>query len=314
MAVLVVGSVREQHFASALRAVSSDLEVRAFSNIGRKEDIRYALAWQPPSGLLKTLPNLELIISVGAGLDHLFRDPELPNVPIVRFVDADLTGRMVEFVLLNVLLHHRRMTEFREQQSKAEWKYLPEPASRDVRVGIMGLGVLGGATAQTLSGLGYRLRGWSRTEKRLDGIDCYFANQLDAFLAETDILAVLLPLTSETRGLINRDVLAKLSQRGRDERLPGPVLINAGRGGLQIEKDIVAALDSGQLYAASLDVFETEPLPEASPLWRHPRVVITPHCAAESDPRAIAHYTIAQIKALQRGERLQHVVDRAREY
>jgi glyoxylate/hydroxypyruvate reductase A len=314
MAVLVVGGAREQHFASSLRAVSSDLEVRAFPNIGRKEDIRYALAWQPPSGLLKTLPNLELIVSVGAGVDHLFRDPELPNVPIVRFVDADLTGRMVEFVVLNVLMHHRRMTEFREQQSKAEWKYLPEPASRDVRVGIMGLGVLGGAAAQILSRLGYRLRGWSRTEKRLDGIDCYFANQLDAFLAETDILAVLLPLTSETRGLINRNVLAKLSQRGRDERLPGPVLINAGRGGLQIEKDIVAALDSGQLYAASLDVFETEPLPEASPLWRHPRVVVTPHCAAESDPRAIAYYTIAQINALRRGERLKHVVDRTREY
>jgi glyoxylate/hydroxypyruvate reductase A len=314
MTVLVVGGLREEHFASTLRAVSGDLEVRVSPNIGRKEDIRYALAWEPPPGLLKTLPNLELIVSVGAGVDHLFRDPELPEVPVVRFVDADLTGRMVEFVVLNVLLHHRRMTEFREQQSKVEWKYLPEPASHDVRVGIMGLGVLGGAASQALAKLGYRLRGWSRTEKRVDGVDCYFGNQLDAFLAETDVLVVLLPLTSETRGLINRNLLAKLSQRGRDERLPGPVLINAGRGGLQVESDILAALDIGQLYAASLDVFETEPLPETSPLWRHPRVVITPHCAAESDPRAIADYTIAQIEALRRGERLKHVVDRTRGY
>ena len=138
--------------------------------------------------------------------------------------------------------------------------------------------------------------------------------QLDAFLADTDILAVLLPLTPDTRGTINRGLIAKLSRQGRDERLPGPVLINAGRGGLQVDADIFAALEAGQLYAASLDVFEAEPLPHSSPLWAHPRVVVTPHNAAESAPAAIVRYALRQIAAHRNGEALDHVVDPKRGY
>ena len=142
------------------------------------------------------------------------------------------------------------------------------------------------------------MRGWSRSPKSLDGVACYAGTgELDAFLAETDILAVLLPLTPETRGIIDRGLIAKLSRRGRDARLPGPVLINAGRGGLQVDADILAALEAGELYAASLDVFESEPLPHSSPLWSHPRVVVTPHNAAESAPAAIVRYTLRQIAA-----------------
>jgi glyoxylate/hydroxypyruvate reductase len=315
MAFLIACSSRAERFAAELRALEPGLDLRIAPDIGVAEDIDIALVWQPPTGLLATLPNLGLIVSVGAGVDALVQDPTLPDVPLVRFVDPDLTGRMAEYIALNVLYHHRRMSEFRELQERRIWNYLPEPAAREVRVGLMGLGVLGSAAADALKPFGYRLRGWSRTPKVLDGVACFSgAAEIDAFLAETDILAVLLPLTQETRGILNRGLLARLSRTGRSPLLPGPVLINAGRGGLQVDADIVAALGAGELYAASLDVFETEPLPSASPLWRHPRVVITPHNAAESAPAAIARYALRQMRAHKTGGALENLVERSRGY
>jgi glyoxylate/hydroxypyruvate reductase len=315
MTLLIASSSRPDEFANAARALDPGLDLRIAPALGKPEDIEYALAWWPQPGLLRTLPNLRLIVSVGAGVDHLFSDPDLPAVPIVRFVDPDLTGRMVEYVALHVLYHHRRMCEFRELQARKVWKYLPEPAAHEVRVGLMGLGVLGSAAAGALRSFGYQVRGWSRTPKSLAGVACYAgASGLDAFLADTDILAVLLPLTPDTQGIVGRSLIAKLSRRGRDERLPGPVLINAGRGGLQVDADIHAALAAGDLYAASLDVFEAEPLPHSSPLWSHPRVIVTPHNAAESAPSAIARYALSQMAAHRRGGPLSHVVDPRRGY
>jgi glyoxylate/hydroxypyruvate reductase A len=256
-----------------------------------------------------------LIVSVGAGVDALLEDGTLPDVPLVRFVDPDLTGRMAEYIALSALTHQRRMTEYRELQARREWRYLPEPAAHEVRVGIMGLGVLGTAAANALQVFGYQVRGWSRSPKRLEGVACYCgADALEPFLADTDILAVLLPLTPATRGILNRDLFRKLSVRGRSELLPGPVLINAGRGGLQIDEHIAAALEAGELYAASLDVFQTEPLAADSPLWSHPRVLITPHNAAESAPAAIVRYALRQRHARSKGALLENVVDRTRGY
>ena len=231
-------------------------------------------------------------------------------MPIVRFVDPDLTGRMVEYIALHVLYHHRRMSEFRELQARKVWKYLAEPAAHEVRVGLMGLGVLGSAAAAALRPSATRCgAGAGRRSRSMASPATPATGQLDAFLADTDILAVLLPLTPDTRGLIDRRLIAKLSRRGRDERLPGPVLINAGRGGLQVDADILAALEAGELYAASLDVFEAEPLPHSSPLWSHPRVLVTPHNAAESAPVAIVRYALRQMAAHRKGEPIHHVVD-----
>jgi glyoxylate/hydroxypyruvate reductase len=315
MALLIASSSRAEEFAAAVRDLDPHLDVRVVPDLGDIAQIEHALVWQPPRGLLKTLPNLRLIVSVGAGVDALLADPDLPAVPMVRFVDADLTGRMREYVALHVLYHHRRMSEFRELQARKVWKYLAEPAAHEVRVGLMGLGVLGSAAARALQHFGYRVRGWTRSRKSLDGIACYAGDaELDAFLAETDILVALLPLTSDTRGILNRRLFGKLSRRGRDERLPGPVLINAGRGGLQVDADVLASLEAGELYAASLDVFEAEPLPHSSPLWSHPRVVVTPHNAAESAPAPIVRYALKQMAAERRGEPLSNVVDRARGY
>lgn len=311
MTTLIIGTARSETFAEGIRAADPNFDFRVWPETGNA-DVRYALAWGPPPGELAKFPNLELIVSVGAGVDHLFKDPALPDVPVVRFVDQDLTGRMVSFVAANVLFHHRRMIELRDQQRDRNWAYLPEPAAHELTVGIMGLGVLGQACAKALGVLGYKLNGWTRTERAVAGVTCFAgANGLDAFLNATDILVSLLPLTPDTRGIINAQLLAKL---GRPKILPGPVLINAGRGGLQIEDDILSCLDAGTLYAASLDVFSTEPLPATSPVWAHPRVVLTPHIAAESDPRAIARYLIDQVNRQKRGEPLPNLVDRARGY
>lgn len=300
-------------FAREFAGLAPGMEVRCWPETGAAGDIRYALAWQPPHGVLKTLPRLEAIFSVGAGVDHILSDPELPDVPLVRFVDPDLTMRMGEYVSLHVLLHQRRMPEYTEQQREGVWKELwPQPGASEVRVGVMGLGVLGRDAAEKLAMLGFPVAGWSRSPKEIPGVDCFAGDDgLAPFLARTDILVCLLPHTPETDGLLNRDLFGQLP---RDGRLPGPVLINAGRGGVQVEADILAALEAGELWAASLDVFREEPLPPESPLWRQPRVVITPHNASISDNRAVCRYVLDQIARHEKGALLENVVDPARGY
>lgn len=311
MALLIIGSDRAQDFHKTALAKSPERDVRIWPDVGEVGDIRHALAWHPDPGVLKTFPNLETIVSVGAGVDHLFKDPDLPSVPIIRYIDPDLTGRMVEYVTLQTLYHTRRMSEYRAQQTRSNWQYLPEPAAHEVRVGIMGLGVLGAACAQALLALGYQVRGWTRSPRQVEGVTCFAGQtELDPFLAETDILVVLLPFTPDTKGLIDRGLLRKLSATGRHARMPGPVLINAGRGGVQVGDDILAALDAGELYAASLDVFEVEPLPADSPFWANERVVITPHNAAESTPDSIVTYFLDHVARMENGEAMQNVVDR----
>lgn len=257
----------------------------------------YAAVWNPPTGALAAISGLRVIFNLGAGVDHLLDDATLPPVPIVRCVNANLTGRMTEYVVCQVLLHHRRIPAYRTLQEARTWKALPQPAANTVNVGIMGLGVLGEAAAQALVSLGFGVAGWSRSEKSIAGITCHAgASGLEAFLAGTDILVCLLPATPQTAGILNADLFARLRHDGA---LGGPVLINAGRGTLQVEDDIIKALDDGMLAGASLDVFDPEPLATGSPLWDHPQVIITPHIAADSDPQAICTDVMAQIAAFE---------------
>jgi len=276
------------------------------------DDVRYAVVWQPEEGLLASLPSLEVIFSLGAGVDHVVRDPDLPDLPLVRFVDPDLTGRMVEWVVLQVLLHIRRQRTYDRQQRDRQWHEIPQPAAHHFRVGIMGFGTLGQACAKALLALGFQLNGWARSEKRVEGVT-HFTGQdgLDDFLGATDILVSLLPLTEETRGILDRGLFEKLARNGP---FRAPVLINAGRGGSQVEGDIVASLEDGTLFGASLDVFETEPLPADSPLWGFENAVITPHMAAVSDPDALANHVATQIERFEKGQPLEYVVDRAQGY
>jgi len=275
--------------------------------------IEYVACWRHEPGSLSRLTNVKALFSLGAGVDHLVGDSDLPPAPIVRVVDPDLTHRMTEWVVWQCLDWLRQGKIYRSQQTASEWiDDRDQPSAREVRVGIMGLGVLGLDALAALQRLRFDVAGWSRSPKTIDGVPTFSGEDgLQTFLARTDILVVLLPLTDETRGILDQRLIAGLA---RDGRLGGPVLINAGRGGLQVEADILAALEAGNLMGASLDVFETEPLPEGSPLWAHPQVTITPHNAAMSAPDAIAAAIIGQIRNLERGLPLRNVVDRTRGY
>lgn len=274
--------------------------------------IRYAAVWKPNPGFLQSLPKLQVIFNLGAGVDAVLADASMPDVPLVRVVNSDLTHRMTEYVALHVLLHHRRLPRLLQAQKEKQWLAKDQWAASALRVGIMGLGELGRDAAEVLRRLGFRVAGWSRSPKTLEGIETYSGDDgFASFLRRTDILVALVPLTRQTRGILDRKLFSMLA---RDGVLGAPVLINAGRGGLQVEADILAALNDGTLGAASLDVFEREPLPAVSPLWTHPNVIVTPHNAADSDPDAIASDVAAQILAYERGEPLRNVVDRALGY
>ena len=271
--------------------------------------VRYAASWKHPAGSLAGFPRLRAVFSLGAGVDHLMEDGGLPDVPIVRVVDPDLTNRMSEYVVLHCLIHLRQQRRYDAQQRERAWlDDRDQPAAREVRVGIMGLGVLGQDAAAKLRTMGFDVAGWSRSPKVVEGLAAFAgAGGLGAFLARTDILVCLLPLTEDTRGILDRTLIRGLA---RDGRLGGPVLINAGRGGLQAEADILACLDDGTLKAATLDVFEEEPLPAASTLWLHPAVTVTPHNAAMSAPETIAALVAEGIRAHEAGRPLSYVVDR----
>ncbi len=275
-------------------------------------EVHYAAVWKPRPGELAAFPNLRVIFNLGAGVDALMADRSLPDVPLVRVAVTDLTARMTEYVVLHVLMHHRQELYLRESQRAKRWAPKLQWAAGAVSVGVMGLGTLGADAADALKRLGFRVAGWSRSPRTIDGIDCFHGEaQFEAFLRRTDILVCLLPLTPETRHVLNRALFEKLN---RSSPLGAPVLINAGRGGLQNEADILQCLDDGTLGGASLDVYATEPLPVDSPFWTHPKVVLTPHNAADTDADEISKYVAQQIARFEAGGALENVVDRGRGY
>ena len=298
----------EQRF----RALAPQHDIRAWPEIGDPADINYACVWKPPPGLLAGFPNLKAIFSLGAGADDLLADPKLPDVPVVRIVDSDLTMRMTEYVVLHVLIYHRRQRLYDAQQRERVWREHSQPAASEVLVGIMGLGVLGTSAAWMLHRLGFKVAGWSRTPKALPGLETFHgADGLEQFLRRSEILVCLLPATHATRGIINIDLLRRLRSSGA---LKGAYLINAGRGSLQVDDDILAALEEGSLSGATLDVFPTEPLSVGSPLWDHPKVTITPHNAAQAVPQTLATSVLQQIDRIEFGLPLTNTIDRVTGY
>ena len=275
-------------------------------------DVTYACVWKPPHGMLAGYPNLEAIFSLGAGADDILTDPQLPNVPIVRIVDADLTMRMTEYVVMHVLIYHRKLRLYDTQQRVRMWHDHEQAPANDVAVGVMGLGELGRAAAVALHRLGFRVLGWSRTQKSIPAVETFYGTVgLEPFLRRTEILVCLLPSTLATRGILSLDLFRRLKFNGA---MHGAYLINAARGDLQVDADILVALDDGTLAGATLDVFPTEPLPVTSPLWTHPKVTITPHNAAQSSPRALVSNILRQIDRFEVNMPLEHVVDRTRGY
>jgi glyoxylate/hydroxypyruvate reductase A len=274
--------------------------------------VHYAAVWKPKPGELAAFPNLRVIFNLGAGVDALMADVTLPGVPMVRIAVPDLTERMGEYVALHTLMHHRQELYLRQSQRDKRWAPKTQWAAGAISVGIMGLGELGAHAAGVVKAIGFRVAGWSRSPKEIAGIQCFHGEgQFDAFLRQTDILVCLLPLTADTRHILNRGVFEKLN---RNSPMGAPVLINAGRGGLQNEEDILQCLDDGTLGGASLDVYATEPLPTDSRFWTHPKVVLTPHNAADTDADEISKYVAQQIERFEAGGALENVVDRRRGY
>lgn len=291
------------------RAQAPTRDIRVWPDrIGDPSTVAYACTWRHPPGALAELPNLKAVFSLGAGVDHMIDDALLPDVPIVRIVDPDLTTRMTEYVVLHTLMVHRQQRLYDAQQSARIWRDHDQYAAQAISVGIMGLGVLGRDAAEVLRRIGFRVSGWSRTPRAIPGIETFHGPEgFDAFLARSEILVCLLPHTAATEGLLNLALFRKLR---RDGNLGGAHLINVGRGKLQVDADILAALEDGTLASATLDVFPTEPLSADSPFWTHPKVTVTPHNAAASDPRTLVANMLGQIQRFERGEPLENVIDR----
>jgi glyoxylate/hydroxypyruvate reductase A len=275
-------------------------------------DVRYMLVWKPTPEAFDGLTGLVALLSLGAGVDALLAHPRLPDVPMVRFVDADLSQRMSDYVVAQVTMHHRLFTRFAADQAARRWTQVyPGPAHETV-VGVMGLGVLGQDAARRLLALGFSVHGWSRSPKAIEGVTGFAGpEQFGAFLAGTDILVNLLPLTEQTRSILNLGTFRRLRRDGING---GPAIVNAARGGHQVEADIVTALTDGTLAAASLDVFEVEPLPADSPLWGLGNCFITPHIAAISHPESGVRYFSGVIRDHEAGLPLPNIVERARGY
>ncbi|HEV3241566.1 MAG TPA: glyoxylate/hydroxypyruvate reductase A [Casimicrobiaceae bacterium] len=268
----------------------------------------YALVWKPPSELLGELARVKAIFNLGAGVDALVRAASLPgDVPLIRLEDAGMAEQMAEYVCHAVLRRYREFDVYAEQQRAGVWQPRPPARKPGFGVGVLGLGVLGVAVASALMPFGFALRGWSRTPKAVAGIASYVGrSELDAFLAGTQLLVCLLPLTRDTQGLLDRSTLSRLPR--------GACVVNVSRGALVVDADLLDLLDSGHLAAAMLDVFVDEPLPAAHRFWHHPRVALTPHVAAITRVEAAVAQIAAKIGQLEAGLPVSGVVARARGY
>jgi glyoxylate/hydroxypyruvate reductase A len=299
--------VRGAQWARLFAERASDIVFHCWPDYGDPAQIRYLATWIPPDDIARLFPNLEVVFSVGAGIDQFDFSALPPHLPVVRMIEPGLEAGMVEYVTHAVLSLHRQMPLYHRQQRQHVWReHAIKPAAR-CRIGMLGLGVLGQAALRKLRDFGYDCAGWSRSAHTLEGVACYHgADGLRAFLARTDILICLLPLTDSTRGILNRDLFAALP--------PGAALVNVGRGGHLVEADLLAALDSGQLSSAIIDVLETEPPPDDHPFWDHPAIVLTPHIASMTQPETAFQVVLDNIRRHQAGQPLIGVVDRQRGY
>lgn len=271
--------------------------------------IDYALGFRPEPGLLGSLPNLKVVFSLGAGVDGFLSDPNYPkHIPLVRFVDHQLSREMAQYCVMHTLIHHRQQRLFDQFQREKKWRQaVPPRQTEDTRIGILGIGEIGTMVAERLRDHDFRVAGWSRARKHIAGVESFAGQaELEAFLNRSDILICLLPLTADTRHILN---MATFRQLPKDA-----FVINVARGGHLKEDDLIAAIDSGHLSGATLDVFETEPLPASSPLWSHPKITVTPHVAAISDPRVMVRNAVEGIVRHKAEKPLENVVDLARGY
>lgn len=309
MALMIIApGTRVTSWVKHLERLEPGIDIRVWPDTGARDEIDFALSWQHPPGEFKKYRYLKCIASLGAGVDHLLADPDLPaGVPLTRVVEHSMAQSMSEYVILAVLNHCRQFDDYRTDQSQKKWQPRIPLLAVDMRIGIMGLGQLGTDAAGKLIALGFAVSGWRKTPQTIDGVDCFAGTEaLNDFLSQTRILICMLPLTPQTKGILNRDTFAKLPA--------GAYVINVARGAHLLEDDLLAALDTDQLSGACLDVFETEPLPSDHPFWSHPKITVTPHISSITFSRAVAPQIIENYRRSQTGQPLLNVVDPQRGY
>lgn len=298
---------RGRQWAEIFREEAPEIGFRLWPDVGNAGDVRYLAAWEPPADLATRFPNLQLLLSTGAGVDQFDFAVLPPGLPVVRMVEPGIVHGMVEYVTHAVLDLHRDMPAYRRAQQQRQWHVIPVRPASERRVGVLGLGSLGQAVLDKLVSFGFDCAGWSRSRHEVVGVRCHAgAGELDHFLARSDILVCLLPLTDATRGFLNAALFAKCPQ--------GASLVHVGRGPQLVAHDLLQALAEGHLAEAVLDVTDPEPLPADSALWAHPRVRITPHIASMTQPQTAARVAIDNLRRFERGEPLVGLVDRGRGY
>ena len=298
---------RAAAWASYFAGHAPDLDFRVWPDACDLGKVEYLIAWQVPPEFLTALPRLKVLFSSGAGIDHIDFSTVPAHIPIVRMVEPGIIGGMVEYVSLAVLALHRDLFDYVGAKAACRWSPLEVPPASMRTVGVMGMGVLGRAVLERLATYGFRLRGWNRSPRHMDGVESFAGtDQLPRFLEGCNIMVCLLPLTSSTKGVLSHTLFSALP--------PGAAVVNVGRGQHLVNADLLAALDSGRLSRAILDVTDPEPLPPEHPFWMHPRIFLTPHIASMTQPETAAAILLENIRRHQRGEPLRDVIDRSRGY
>lgn len=291
-----------------LRRAMPGLDFRIHPDVGNPADVESAMVWKAPPGEMRKYPNLKLIVNIGAGVDYILKDDTLPpGVPIMRLVDPEQNRMMAQYVLLTVLRYHRELPQLEKQRREKRWQYIHPRESATLPIGIMGIGNIGSHVASELVRQGFPVSGWSRTPKSVEGVTTFHGrDQLKGFLARSQILVLIMPFTPETDGIVGRDTLYALPR--------GAKIINIGRGQLIDEAALAAAIRDGQIGAATLDVFRTEPLPAGHPFWDIEEITITPHLASIAIPGSASLQIAENLRRLSAGQKLLNIVDRARGY
>ncbi|MCF8473741.1 MAG: glyoxylate/hydroxypyruvate reductase A [Emcibacter sp.] len=290
----------------ALKTLNPNLDIRIWPEVGDVNDISFAIVWNHPKGELKNYPNLKVIASFGAGVDHIFKDPDLPkNIAITKLVDDSLSGQMCEYVAGVILNQRLRLTEYREYQAASVWA--PKAFKSGNNVSLLGLGHIGKEVAEYLVQLNFKVSGWSQSKKDIKNVTTFYGQSaLKQAVHDADYIVCLLPLTPKTENILNKSLFSMAKK--------GAYLINAGRGGQLNEDDLLDALSEEKLSGACLDVFKVEPLPKEHPFWCHPKIYITPHSASMTNIKKAASQFYDNYLNMKNGETLFHQIDPDREY
>lgn len=306
--MIIISGRDPQPWIQALKNKDPELELQVYPDCTEPEKVEFALVWNHPKGIFQKFPSLKVIASMGAGVDHILSDPELPkNVKITRIVDPQLASDMAEFVLALVMNHLRNLSIHKAQEQSALWKPKAYLRISDVKVGILGLGILGKSVAEKLTSAGFKVLGWVKNRKPNVDFEIYSGNEeLTEFLLKSNILVCLLPLTPETENILDKNLFEKLPKNA--------FVINVARGKHLVEEDLLEMLENGKLSGAALDVFREEPLPKNHPFWKQSNIHITPHIASVTKPSAVVPQVLENYERMKKGKDLMNLVNREKGY